>query len=168
MACLTPMPAVWPMTPVDAAIGYAHAMDIRAFREADAPAVIALWEACALTRPWNDPAKDIARKLGVQRELFLVGETAGTLMASAMVGYDGHRGWVNYLAVHPDHQRRGHGARLMQQAEQGLLALGCPKINMQIRTSNAQVLAFYRSLGYLADDVVCLGKRLVPDLPPSA
>jgi ribosomal protein S18 acetylase RimI-like enzyme len=143
-------------------------MKIRAFGEADAPAVIALWEACGLTRPWNDPVKDIARKLGVQRELFLVGETDGALMASAMVGYDGHRGWVNYLAVHPDHQRQGHGARLMQQAEQGLLSLGCPKINMQIRASNAQVLAFYRRLGYVADDVVCLGKRLIPDQAPSA
>ncbi|MEO8543122.1 MAG: GNAT family acetyltransferase [Betaproteobacteria bacterium] len=140
-------------------------MDIRPFREADAPAVIALWDACALTRSWNDPAKDIARKLGVQRELFLVGETDGSLMASAMVGYDGHRGWVNYLAVHPVHRRQGHGARLMERAEQGLLALGCPKINLQIRSSNAQVLAFYRALGYLTDDVVSLGKRLISDLP---
>lgn len=151
-----------------AVIGYASAMDIRSFLEADAPAVIALWDACALTRPWNDPAKDITRKLGVQRELFLVGETDGALMASAMVGYDGHRGWVNYLAVHPDHRRRGHGAQLMQHAEQGLLALGCPKINLQIRSSNAEVLAFYRMLGYLNDDVVCLGKRLIHDRPADA
>lgn len=140
-------------------------MDIRPFREADASAVIALWDACVLTRPWNDPAKDIARKLDVQRELFVVGEVGSRLMASAMVGYDGHRGWVNYLAVHPDFRRQGHGARLMQHAEKALLALGCPKLNLQIRSSNTGVRAFYQALGYAQDDVVSLGKRLIVDGP---
>ena len=142
-------------------------MDIRPFREADAPTVIALWDACALTRPWNDPAKDIARKLGVQRELFVVGEADGTLMASAMAGYDGHRGWVNYLAVHPDFRRQGHGQALMRHVEQGLPALGCPKLSQQVRSSNASVLAFYQALGFGQDDVVSLGKRLIVDAPPT-
>jgi hypothetical protein len=75
-------------------------MDIRPFREADELAVIALWRACGLTRPWNDPRKDIARKLAVQRELFLVGEVGGNVIGSVMGGYDGHRGWVNSL-THP-------------------------------------------------------------------
>lgn len=143
-------------------------MVIRAFEQADGPAVIALWRACALTRPWNDPARDIARKLSVQRELFLVGLSDGVLMASVMAGYDGHRGWVNYLAVHPDWRRQRHGEALMQAVEQRLLALGCPKLNLQVRSTNTGVLDFYRALGYLQDDVVSLGKRLIPDTPPSA
>ena len=143
-------------------------MHVRRFDEPDTAAVISLWQACALTRPWNDPAKDITRKLSVQPELFLVGEVASRLMASAMVGYDGHRGWVNYLAVHPDLRRQGHGEVLMRHAEQALLALGCPKLNLQVRSSNAGVLAFYRALGYLPDDVVSLGKRLVVDQAPVA
>ena len=138
-------------------------MEVRAFGERDATSVIALWQACELTRSWNDPTQDIARKLGVQPELFLIGEVAGRLMASAMVGYDGHRGWVNYLAVHPDCRRQGHGEVLMRRAEQALLAMGCPKLNLQVRSSNVQALAFYRALGYLQDDVISLGKRLTTD-----
>jgi ribosomal protein S18 acetylase RimI-like enzyme len=80
-----------------------------------------------------------------------------------MCGFEGHRGWVNYLAVHPDHQRRGHGHALMQAAEQALLNMGCPKLNLQVRSSNADVLAFYRHIGYVQDDVVSLGRRLIPD-----
>jgi ribosomal protein S18 acetylase RimI-like enzyme len=116
-----------------------------------------------LTRPWNDPYKDIARKLQVRPDLFLVGEVQGRLMASAMFGYEGHRGWVNYLAVSPDHQQQGHAKALMQHGEALLLASGCPKINLQVRASNAQVLAFYQSLGYQDDQVVSMGKRLIPD-----
>ncbi len=141
-------------------------MDIRCFVPSDTAAVIALWQACELTRAWNDPASDIARKLGVQPELFLVGAVAGRLMASAMVGYDGHRGWVNYLAVHPEFRRQGHGEMLMRRAELALLAMGCPKINLQVRSSNSGVLAFYRALGYLQDDVISMGKRLIEDPPP--
>ena len=84
-------------------------MDIRPFQPEDEAAVIALWERCKLTRPWNDPKKDVARKLGVQRELFLVGVEAGSIVAAVMAAYDGHRGSVNYLAVDPQHRRRGHG-----------------------------------------------------------
>ena len=144
---------------------HAATMLIRPFDEPDGPAVVALWQACGLTRPWNDPARDIARKLAVQRDLFLVGIHDGVLMASAMAGYDGHRGWVNYLAVHPDWRRQGHGEALMREVERRLLALGCPKLNLQVRSSNTQVLDFYRALGYLQDDVVSLGKRLISDTP---
>ena len=138
-------------------------MHIRTYQANDEATVVALWQACDLTRPWNDPHKDIARKMQVHPELFLVGEVQGRLMASAMFGYEGHRGWVNYLAVAPDHQGRGHARAMMQHGEALLLARGCPKINLQVRASNAQVLAFYQSLGYCDDQVVSMGKRLIPD-----
>ncbi len=138
-------------------------MQIRPFEADDEPAVIALWERCNLTRPWNDPHKDIARKLGVQRELFLVGVEAGIIVAAAMAGYDGHRGSVNYLAVDPQHRRRGYGAAMMGRIEQLLAERGCPKMNLMVRSANAEVIAFYRKLGYAPDDVVALGKRLIRD-----
>ncbi|NJS37588.1 MAG: GNAT family acetyltransferase, partial [Brachymonas sp.] len=114
-------------------------MHIRVFAEPDTAAVIALWQACDLTRPWNDPHKDIARKLMVQPELFVVGEINGKLMATAIFGYEGHRGWVNYLAVDPSHKRQGHARALMQWGEEQLKARGCPKINLQVRSSNTAV-----------------------------
>jgi ribosomal protein S18 acetylase RimI-like enzyme len=138
-------------------------MEIRPFREADEAQVVALWQACGLTRPWNDPHKDIARKLQVQPELFLVAQEGGAIVASVMAGYEGHRGWVNYLAVDAAHRRGGLGARLMRQVEDLLLARGCPKLSLLVRTSNADVLAFYRTLGYAQDDAIPLGKRLIPD-----
>jgi ribosomal protein S18 acetylase RimI-like enzyme len=138
-------------------------MHIRAFQANDEAAVVHLWRACELTRPWNDPHKDIARKLEAQPELFLVGQWQGQLIASAMFGYEGHRGWLNYLAVLPEHQRKGHAKAMMARGEALLLASGCPKINLQVRTNNAQVLAFYESLGYRDDQVVSMGKRLIPD-----
>lgn len=138
-------------------------MLIRAFRKGDEDAVVALWQACGLTRPWNDPRKDIARKLTVQPELFLVGELDGKVAATLMAGYEGHRGWVNYLAVAPEHRRRGFARVLMQEAEERLLALGCPKANVQVRDSNQDALGFYKSIGYLQDEAVSLGKRLIAD-----
>lgn len=138
-------------------------MQIRPYLEADEAAVVALWQACGLTRPWNDPHKDIARKLAVQRELFLVGERDARIVASVMAGYEGHRGWVNYLAVAPELRGQGHGAALMQHVEQALRARGCPKISLLVRSSNSAVLAFYRRLGYAVDEAVPLGKRLIPD-----
>lgn len=138
-------------------------MDIRAFQEGDATAVVALWEGCGLTRPWNDPRKDIARKLQVQPELFLVGLVQGDLVASVMAGYEGHRGWVNYLAVAPEHRRKGFGRILMEEVERRLLERGCPKLNMQVRSSNTAAMAFYRRLGYVPDEAVALGKRLIRD-----
>ena len=127
--------------------------------------MVALWQECGLTRPWNDPRKDIARKLTVQPGLFLVGEKDGKIVATVMAGYDGHRGWVNYLAVAPEHRRQGLGRVLMQEAEERLLVLGCPKVNIQVRTSNAEALGFHRSLGYAQDDTASFGKRLIPDQP---
>ncbi len=138
-------------------------MQIRTYQPQDQDAVIKLWQACALTRPWNDPAKDIARKLQVQPELFLVGTVQGELMASVMAGYDGHRGWVNYLAVSPARQRQSYARTLMREVERLLSERGCPKVNLQIRSANAPVIAFYKAIGYAQDDVVSMGRRLIAD-----
>jgi len=138
-------------------------LHIRPFEEADTEAVVALWQACDLTRPWNDPYKDIQRKLTVGRDLFLVAVLDGELIGTAMGGYEGHRGWVNYLAVAPEHQKKGYGRLLMTHLETKLLALGCPKINLQVRASNTAVIHFYEAIGYKQDPVVSLGKRLIPD-----
>lgn len=140
-------------------------MQIRAFEEGDTDEVVALWRLCGLTRPWNDPHRDIERKLLVQRELFLVGveEGNGEVIASIMAGYEGHRGWVNYLAVHPDARGAGHGRALMNEVEALLLGRGCPKVNLQVRRDNAEALAFYAAIGYAVDDAVSLGKRLISD-----
>jgi ribosomal protein S18 acetylase RimI-like enzyme len=138
-------------------------MQIRAYQPADEAAVIRLWQECGLTRPWNDPRRDIVRKLTVQPELFLVGSVGEEVMASAMAGYDGHRGWIYYLAVAPAHRCAGHGSALVREAERLLLARGCPKINLQVRAGNAAVLGFYRKLGYAQDEVVSLGRRLIED-----
>lgn len=140
-------------------------MHIRPYDEADEPQVVALWHECGLTRPWNDPRRDIARKLGVQREWFLVGTVDGRIVATLMAGYDGHRGWVNYLAVAPVHRGRGYARAMMHHVEQALLEAGCPKVNLQVRTSNADAMAFYRRLGYTQDEAVSFGKRLIPDEP---
>ncbi|MBU65617.1 MAG: GNAT family acetyltransferase [Cupriavidus sp.] len=138
-------------------------MLLRPYRPADETVVVDLWQACGLTRPWNDPHKDIARKLTTQPELFQVGEIDGRLMATAMIGYDGHRGWVYYLAVDPQYQGRGYGRMLMARAEALLIERGCPKINLLVRDTNDAVLAFYDRLGYGRDAAVSLGKRLIPD-----
>ena len=143
-------------------------LSIRAFERRDEPAVIALWRAAKLTRPWNDPSRDIARKARVQPELFLVGEIDNRIVASVMAGYDGHRGWVNYLAVAPDQQRRGYGTRLMAQVEIQLRALGCPKLNIQVRLDNPAAVSFYERLGFARDQAISLGKRLEVDGPPAA
>ena len=138
-------------------------MDVRAFQPADEDAAIALWQRCDLLRSWNDPRKDIRRKLQVNPELFLIGVLDGQVVATAMVGYEGHRGWINYLAVEPAHQRKGLGRMMMKEAERRLRALGCPKINLQVRSSNRGVIEFYQRIGYSVDDVVSLGKRLEQD-----
>jgi ribosomal protein S18 acetylase RimI-like enzyme len=136
---------------------------VRSFASADEAAVVDLWQRCDLTRPWNDPRKDIQRKLRVQAEMFLVAEDEGAIVGTVMAGYDGHRGWVNYLAVSPDRQRKGIGRRLMAEAEQLLREAGCPKINLQVRAGNQDALAFYQRLGYATEELVSMGKRLVRD-----
>ncbi len=137
---------------------------IRPFHPSDETALIALWHACGLTRPWNDPRKDVARKLTVQSDLFLVGEREGEIVATLMGGYDGHRGWVNYLAVSPLHRRCHYATALMRAVERKLLEMGCPKINLLIRSDNLAVKRFYDSLGFQEDAVISMGKRLIPDL----
>jgi len=138
-------------------------MRLRPFTSADETSVIQLWSDCGLTRPWNDPARDIARKLTVQPEMFLVGEIGARIVASAMFGFDGTRGWVHYLAVEPGHQGESLGREIMAEGERMLTAMGCPKVNLQVRSGNERVIGFYRALGYLPDDTVSLGKRLIPD-----
>ncbi|KTR54042.1 GNAT family acetyltransferase [Curtobacterium oceanosedimentum] len=140
----------------------------RPFRHDDTEAVVALWDACGLLRPWNDPRRDIARKVAEQPELFLVAEqpdgVGGTAVVGVgMAGYDGHRGWVNYLAVRPDLQGSGLGRAFMSEFERLLTERGCPKVNVQVREGNEQVLGFYASLGYAPDRAVSLGKRLIAD-----
>jgi len=138
-------------------------MDIRTYQNSDEASVVRLWEECGLVRSWNDPHNDIQRKLSVQPEMFLVGLLDGELIASVMAGFDGHRGWVNYLAVAARYRGRGFGRTLMQLVENELKGMGRPKLNVQIRSSNAAVVAFYERLGYAEDKTVSLGKRLISD-----
>jgi ribosomal protein S18 acetylase RimI-like enzyme len=138
-------------------------VNVREYANADEPHVVALWETCALTRPWNDPRRDIARKLAVADGGLLVGEIDGRIVATVMVGYDGHRGWVNYLAVEPTSQRDGFGRCMMDAAEAWLSARGCAKLNLQVRAGNTAALAFYERLGFSVDEAVSMGKRLESD-----
>jgi len=134
-------------------------MVIRDYHWADRDAVIDLWKRCNLGA-YKDPVQDIDLKLRVGNGWLLVGEESGEIVATAMVGYEGHRGWINYLAVSPEHQHRGFGRQIMERAEELLRGQGCPKINLQVRKSNLGVLDFYHKLGFIEDEVVSLGKRL--------
>lgn len=136
-------------------------MHIRPFRAADEARVIELWHACNLVVPWNDPHTDISLKIALQPDLFLVAcDADGRVIGTVMVGWDGHRGAINYLGVHPAHRQQGVGRLLMHAAEERLRALGCPKINLLVRQTNVDVIAFYERVGYKLDPTVCLGKRL--------
>ncbi len=136
------------------------ALTLRAFQPADEPVVVDLWQRCGLVVPQNNPQRDIAFKMAFQPDLFFVGELDGQIVATVMAGYEGHRGWINYLAVAPERQRQGIGRQMMAHAETALRALGCPKINLQVRESNLSVMAFYESVGFSSDHVIGLGKRL--------
>ena len=138
-------------------------LDIRSFDTADAAIVADLWRRCGLVTPTNDPLADIQRKLQVNPEWFFVGHVAGRLVATCMAGYEGHRGWINYLAVAPEQRRKGFATHMMREAERRLKDAGCPKINLQVRETNIDVLRFYKSIGYAQDRVVSLGKRLIED-----
>jgi ribosomal protein S18 acetylase RimI-like enzyme len=138
-------------------------VSIRPFQASDEKGVIALWRACDLLRPQNDPQKDIARKLKVNPEWFLVAELDGRIVGAVMAGYEGHRGWINYLAVDPSRQRGGLGRRLMDEAERRLRAAGCPKINLQVRPENKAAIAFYERIGFNVEGAISLGKRLEVD-----
>ena len=138
-------------------------MTIRPFEIGDNDAIINLWRECGLLVPWNHPQRDIDRKMQVQPELFLVGEADGNLVASVMAGYEGHRGWLNYLAVAPQMQKQGFGRQIVEYAIEKLRERGCPKINLQVRATNQEVIAFYESLGFQVEDIISLGLRLVSD-----
>ena len=135
-------------------------MDIRKFQESDRTEVIALWEQCELVRPQNHPDSDVDMKMSFQPDLFFVGVENELIVATVMAGYQGHRGWINYLAVDPNIQRSGNGEAMMDYAEDALKKLGCVKINLQVRSTNSAVLGFYDSIGYVKDEVTSLGKRL--------
>ncbi len=139
-------------------------MELRRFHPDDTESVVALWESIGLTRPWNDPRKDIARKLEVQPELFVVAvDEQDRILGTVMAGYDGHRGWMNYLAAAPNSRGLGIGRSLVEHVEEALRLRGCPKVSIQVRSSNAQVVEFYEHLGYRVDDTIDLGKRLIAD-----
>lgn len=141
---------------------------IRAFEKRDADAVVVLWREAGLTRPWNDPYADIERKLTVQPELFLVAEDARQLVGSVMAGYDGHRGWIYYLASAAHRQGEGIGRALVAEVEKRLLLMGCPKVQLMVRTDNAEAMGFYDHHGYEQFEVAMAGKRLIVDLSESA
>jgi len=134
--------------------------EIRPYQEADITNVVNLWEQCGLVVPHNDPHKDIAAKVLFQPELFLIAQLDWQLVGTVMAGYEGHRGWLNYLAVDPEHQRKGYGRLLVDAAEHRLRELGCPKVNLQIRGQDKQALAFYRAIGYVTEDRIGMGKRM--------
>lgn len=136
---------------------------IAPFEERYRAQVIALWQACGLTRAWNDPDKDIDRKLSDPQGGFFVLLRDGKVIGSVMTGYDGHRGAIYYLSIDPEHQSAGLGRRLMEHCEAFLIGLGCPKINLFVRQGNEAVMKFYDDLGYAPEKAVALGKRLIPD-----
>ncbi len=138
-------------------------MQIRAFARGDTEAVVLLWHEVGITRNWNDPYRDIERKLTVQPELFLVGIQDDRVVASAMAGFDGHRGWLYYFAVTPDRQGAGLGCAMLGEVERLLAERGCPKVNVQIRGGSNELINRYERWGYAADGAVGMGKRLIPD-----
>jgi len=136
-------------------------LEVRPYRDTDEAAVVALWSRLfPETRQWNQPAAYIRRKLAVQRELFLIGAIEARAVATVLAGYDGVRGWVYHLAVAPEHRRRGFGRAMMAAAEERLRALGCPKINLQIMRTNAEVVRFYERIGYAVEDRISMGRPL--------
>jgi ribosomal protein S18 acetylase RimI-like enzyme len=140
-------------------------MRIRPYQSEDEAAVIDLWVRCDLVVPWNNPHLDIQRKLAVDPDLLLVGLDDGLVVATVMGGYEGHRGWINYLAVDPACRRRGHGRVMMAEIERRLSERGCPKINLQVRAHNRDVVEFYRAIGYRVEELVDMGKFLSHDPP---
>lgn len=125
-----------------------------------ASAVVALWEQVGLTRPWNDPRDDLQRAMRGPDSTVLVGMARGALVATAMAGHDGHRGWVYYLAVIPEARGQGHGHKMMRACEAWLTVRAIPKLNVMIRVDNANANGFYSALGYRTDDIVVMSRRL--------
>ena len=135
----------------------------RKFKKNDTEAVINLWKTCKLVVPWNDPLKDIKRKLSIKDNLFIIGEINKKIIATAMAGYDGHRGYIYYLAVLPELQKKGIGSSILSIVEKKLYKLGCPKINLFVRNTNIKVKAFYKTNNYKIQDSQVYGKRLIDD-----
>lgn len=138
-------------------------MEIRPYCSEDKEAVVDLWKQCGLLRQWNDPYKDISRKLLVQSDWFLVGLVNLQIVSIVMAGFEGHRGWINYLAVDPKFQLQGLGRKMMNEAERLLQDFGCPKVSLQIREDNLEAIKFYECIGFSEDKVVSFGKRLIAD-----
>lgn len=134
-------------------------ISVRAATTADREATVALWEAAGLTRPWNDPRADFDLALATPTSAILLADNGVGLIGSVMVGFDGHRGWVYYLATAPERRGQGIGRALMTAAEDWLKTLGSPKIQLMVRGDNAVARGFYAALGYELQDVVTLGKR---------
>ena len=136
-------------------------MEIRKFDGEDESAVIALWtEVLPPNAPHNDPSRAIRQKVAFDPDLFFVALVDGVVGGTVMGGFDGHRGWIYSVAVLPAFRKQGIGTKLILHVEAALADLGCLKINLQVRTTNKSVIAFYRKLGYSVDDVISLGKRL--------
>ena len=133
-------------------------LSIALIEDADVAAVIALWQRCGLTRPWNDPAADIALARRGPNSTVLIGRDGGAIVATAMVGHDGHRGWVYYVAVDPDRRASGHGRAIMTAAEEWLRQAGIPKLQLLVRRDNAKAGAFYQSIGYEEADTIVFAK----------
>ena len=136
---------------------------IDTYRDDDESAMIELWRECGLVVPWNNPLTDIARKKADSPELFFTGRIDGRLVASCMAGYDGHRGWIYFLAVANCEQRKGFAAQLVAHVEAQLIELGCPKLELMVRDANHEVIAFYQAIGFNLDPVRVLSKRLQQD-----
>lgn len=136
-------------------------LEIRPYVSGDEDGVVKLWGLVFPDAPaHNIPRNDIRIKLGIQPELFFVAIADNQIVGSAMSGFDGHRGWIYYVAVHPDYRRRRIGSELMKKVESALVDIGCPKLNLQIRAGNHPVKSFYESLGYVVEDRISMGKRL--------
>jgi GNAT superfamily N-acetyltransferase len=138
-------------------------LEIRQFNPDDRDPVVKLWESCGLLRPANDPIKDIARKLKERGDPVLVGIAEGETVATVMVGYEGHRGWLNYMAVMPSRRKKGYGRQMVREAERRLLAEGRRKVNHQVRATHVEAVKFYAAMGYSQDNVLSCGKRLEHD-----
>ena len=138
----------------------AHALSITAIEDGDIPEVIALWQRCGSTRPWNDPAADIALARKEANSTVLLGRNDGALVASVLVGHDGHRGWVYYVTADPEHRFKGFGRAIMSAAEDWLRARGILKLQLMVRKDNTKVHAFYRSIGYYNQETVTFAKWL--------
>ena len=136
------------------------ALAIADIADADVATVIALWQACGLTRPWNDPAADIALARRGSHSTILIGRNDGAIVATAMVGHDGHRGWVYYVATDPDRRAKGYGRAIMNAAEDWLRAAGIAKLQLMVRRENARAGAFYQSIGYAEAQTIVFAKWL--------